>query len=210
MGSRYGLIVVFSTAVISAAVVSAPGHAQTQPGSLPAPTSLAPPPSAAQTPAPVAPPAPATRAAAPVTPAAPAQAVPITPPLVSSATTGTPSATQLPNASQVSPDLMKPAVTPLVANRRDTLPIETKPGAGLHQTSIGVPRTLAEALAATYANQPLLQAERAKVRATDENVPAALAGWRPTVQFAGSGGYVACVTRCYSYTLRLIANSPAP
>jgi hypothetical protein len=33
----------------------------------------------------------------------------------------------------------------------------------------GVPRTLAEALAATYANQPALQAERAKLRATDEN-----------------------------------------
>ena len=55
---------------------------------------------------------------------------------------------------------------------------------GLHETSIGVPRTLSEALAATYANQPILQAERAKLRATDENVPAALAGWRPTVQSA--------------------------
>jgi outer membrane protein len=52
-----------------------------------------------------------------------------------------------------------------------------------------VPRTLAEALAATYANQPALQAERAKLRATDENVPAALAGWRPTVILAANGGY---------------------
>ena len=53
----------------------------------------------------------------------------------------------------------------------------------------GVPHTLAEALAATYANQPALQAERAKLRATDENVPQALAGWRPTVVLAGTAGY---------------------
>ncbi|MBS0644261.1 MAG: TolC family outer membrane protein [Proteobacteria bacterium] len=52
-----------------------------------------------------------------------------------------------------------------------------------------VPRTLAEALAATYSNQPALQAERAKLRATDENVPTALAGWRPTVVLAGTTGY---------------------
>jgi outer membrane protein len=51
------------------------------------------------------------------------------------------------------------------------------------------PRTLAEALAATYANQPALQAERAKLRATDEGVPTALAGWRPTVVLAGTAGY---------------------
>ena len=50
--------------------------------------------------------------------------------------------------------------------------------------TIGVPHTLAEALAATYAYQPALQAERAKLRATDENVPTALAGWRPTVIMA--------------------------
>jgi outer membrane protein len=53
----------------------------------------------------------------------------------------------------------------------------------------GIPRTLAEALAATYANQPALQAERAKLRATDENVPQALSGWRPTVTMAGTLGY---------------------
>jgi outer membrane protein len=52
-----------------------------------------------------------------------------------------------------------------------------------------VPHTLIEALAATYSNQPALQAERAKLRATDENVPTALAGWRPTVVLAGSTGY---------------------
>jgi outer membrane protein len=70
---------------------------------------------------------------------------------------------------------------------------------GLRQTSIGVPRTLVEALAATYSNQPTLLAERAKLRATDESVPTALAGWRPTVQFSGGTGYGSGVTRSYSF-----------
>ena len=51
------------------------------------------------------------------------------------------------------------------------------------------PRTLAEALAASYANNPQLQAARAQLRAMDENVPQALAGWRPTVVVAGTAGY---------------------
>ena len=62
----------------------------------------------------------------------------------------------------------------------------------------GTPHTLAEALAATYANQPALQAERAKLRATDENVPQALAGWRPTVVLAGTAGYGDGMSRAYS------------
>jgi len=53
-------------------------------------------------------------------------------------------------------------------------------------------------LAATYANQPALQAERAKLRATDENVPQALAGWRPTVVLAGTAGYGDGMSRAYS------------
>lgn len=50
------------------------------------------------------------------------------------------------------------------------------------------PRTLQEALGATYSNNPTLQAARASLRATDENVPGALAGWRPTVTVTGSTG----------------------
>ncbi|WP_428530804.1 TolC family outer membrane protein [Rhodopila sp.] len=61
-----------------------------------------------------------------------------------------------------------------------------------------VPHTLSEALAATYSNQPALQAERAKLRATDENVPTALAGWRPTVVLAGSAGSGDGVSRAYN------------
>ncbi|HUZ65927.1 MAG TPA: TolC family outer membrane protein [Acetobacteraceae bacterium] len=56
------------------------------------------------------------------------------------------------------------------------------------------PRTLNEALAAAYSNNPTLQAERAKLRATDENVPQALAGWRPTVVLSGTAGYVGGTT----------------
>lgn len=62
----------------------------------------------------------------------------------------------------------------------------------------GTPRTLAEALAATYATQPALLAERAKLRATDENVPQALSGWRPTVVMAGTAGYGDGFSRTYS------------
>jgi len=50
-------------------------------------------------------------------------------------------------------------------------------------------RTLQEALAITYATNPALQAQRALLRATDENVPAALAGWRPTISISANAGY---------------------
>ena len=50
-------------------------------------------------------------------------------------------------------------------------------------------QTLREALAAAYANNPSLLAARAQLRAVDENVPQALAGWRPTVSMTGSTSY---------------------
>jgi outer membrane protein len=50
-------------------------------------------------------------------------------------------------------------------------------------------QTLNESLAAAYANNPTLQAERANLRSVDENVPQALAGWRPTVTVGASAGY---------------------
>ncbi|AHJ62761.1 Type I secretion outer membrane protein [Granulibacter bethesdensis] len=51
------------------------------------------------------------------------------------------------------------------------------------------PVTLREALAAAYSTNPTLLAERAKLRSTDENVPAALSGWRPTVTVSAGPGY---------------------
>nr|WP_294520928.1 TolC family outer membrane protein [uncultured Rhodopila sp.] len=76
-----------------------------------------------------------------------------------------------------------------------------------HAALTGVPHTLAEALAMTYSNQPALQAERAKLRATDENVPTALAGWKPQVTLAGTAGYGDGVTRAYTPTLQTVVNS---
>jgi outer membrane protein len=49
--------------------------------------------------------------------------------------------------------------------------------------------TLTEALAAAYTNNPTLQAQRARLRETDESVPQALSGWKPTVTFTGSTGF---------------------
>jgi len=45
--------------------------------------------------------------------------------------------------------------------------------------------TLSEALAAAYASNPGLKAERAKLRAVDEQVPQALSGFRPTLEASG-------------------------
>jgi outer membrane protein len=52
-----------------------------------------------------------------------------------------------------------------------------------------VPHTLADALGIAYETNPQLTGERAKVRATDENLPSALAGWRPTITVAASDGF---------------------
>lgn len=59
--------------------------------------------------------------------------------------------------------------------------------AALSATPAGA-QTLQEALAQAYNNNPTLLAARAQLRAVDENVPQALAGWRPTVVLAGSYG----------------------
>ncbi|MGH7033743.1 MAG: TolC family protein, partial [Stellaceae bacterium] len=48
--------------------------------------------------------------------------------------------------------------------------------------------TLAEALASAYDSNPQVLGERATLRATDEGVPQALSGWRPTVTFQGGIG----------------------
>jgi outer membrane protein len=55
--------------------------------------------------------------------------------------------------------------------------------------ALAQPHTLQDALSAAYSNNPTLQAARAQLRSTDEGVPQALAGWRPTIAVAGSLGY---------------------
>jgi outer membrane protein len=51
-------------------------------------------------------------------------------------------------------------------------------------------QTLQEALARAYSNNPTLLAARAQLRATDEGVPQALSGWRPSVTITGSYGVI--------------------
>jgi outer membrane protein len=49
--------------------------------------------------------------------------------------------------------------------------------------------TIEAALVRAYQTNPQLNAQRAFVRATDENVPQALSGYRPKVSITASGGY---------------------
>ncbi len=95
-----------------------------------------------------------------------------------------------------------PAGTPAAGPRRAAVaqPMPAgAPRAGVAAPSQpGAPHTLAEALALTYSNQPALLAERAKLRATDENVPQALSGWRPTVVMAGTAGYGDGMSRAFT------------
>jgi outer membrane protein len=48
--------------------------------------------------------------------------------------------------------------------------------------------TLEQALAQAYQNNPQLNSQRAVVRATDEGVPQALSGYKPTVRVTGTVG----------------------
>ena len=58
-------------------------------------------------------------------------------------------------------------------------------GGLLMQAAVTRADTLPEALALTYLNNPTLNAARAGQRATDEQVPQALSGWRPTITVNG-------------------------
>lgn len=59
-------------------------------------------------------------------------------------------------------------------------------GAGLARPAGA--ETVIDALVAAYRDNPTLEAQRAALRATDETVPQALAGWRPTVTGMGAAG----------------------
>ena len=60
--------------------------------------------------------------------------------------------------------------------------------------------TLEWALVQAYQNNPSLNAQRASLRATDENVPQALSGYRPKLSVTANGGYN------YSDTLAHVVN----
>lgn len=71
---------------------------------------------------------------------------------------------------------------------RRVVSVSVAAGIGVFAAAAAHAETLAEALVSTYNTNPLLLAERANLRAVDEGVPQALAGWRPTVTFNGSAG----------------------
>ena len=56
-------------------------------------------------------------------------------------------------------------------------------------SSAAVADTLEWALVQAYQNNPSLNAQRASLRATDENVPQALSGYRPKVSITANGGF---------------------
>ena len=58
-----------------------------------------------------------------------------------------------------------------------------------HREAMAQVHTLQEAFGAAYSNNPTLQSSRAQLRATDEGVPQALAGWRPTIVTSSTVGY---------------------
>ncbi len=70
---------------------------------------------------------------------------------------------------------------------RHWLVIATLAGAAwLAGTTGSGAQTLQDALVAAYLTNPDLEAQRAALRATDELVPEALSGWRPTLAITGS------------------------
>jgi outer membrane protein len=61
--------------------------------------------------------------------------------------------------------------------------------------------TLTEALAAAYYNNATLQEQRAALRQADENVPAAVSGWRPTITLNGTAGRITGTTKELSQSI---------
>lgn len=67
--------------------------------------------------------------------------------------------------------------------------------------------TLTEALAAAYYNNATLQEQRAALRQADENVPAAISGWRPTVTLNGTAGRITGTTTELSSATGFVGNT---
>jgi outer membrane protein len=68
--------------------------------------------------------------------------------------------------------------------------------------------TLQDALIEAYQTNPQLLSERAHLRAVDENVPQALANWRPTVSFAGAAGADRTTNSPYQPSLTYLLAGP--
>ncbi len=71
-------------------------------------------------------------------------------------------------------------------------------------------QTLQQALALAYTYNPTLTAARAGLRAADENVPTALAGWRPQITVTGGPGYATGKLETFSDSFGVAQYSPSP
>src|SRR3954470_22169402 len=61
-------------------------------------------------------------------------------------------------------------------------------------------QSLEDALANAYVSNPTIESQRAQLRATDELVPQALSGYRPTVEAGANAGYSRALNRTTSTT----------
>jgi outer membrane protein len=102
-----------------------------------------------------------------------------------------PSASSISEASHIATNGGTKAYWPGAWRRRNGAGLIGIAGAALWLIA-GIPQasgqTLTQALAEAYNTNPQLLAQRALLRATDEQVPQALSGWRPTVNFTGQMG----------------------
>jgi outer membrane protein len=81
-------------------------------------------------------------------------------------------------------------------------------GAAIAATCTVVPAdTLEWALVQAYQNNPSLNAQRASLRATDENVPQALSGYRPKLSVTANGGYNYSNTLSHSVNQSVFPNT---
>jgi outer membrane protein len=71
----------------------------------------------------------------------------------------------------------------------------------------GAADTLEWALVQAYQNNPSLNSQRASLRATDENVPQALSGYRPKLSVTASGGYAYSNTLSNSVNQQVFPNT---
>src|ERR1700674_1952270 len=71
-------------------------------------------------------------------------------------------------------------------------------------------QTLEQAITAAYVNNPPLNAQRAALRATDENVPKALSGYRPTVTGAAGAAKTALTTTTNPQTIPILGGITIP
>lgn len=77
-----------------------------------------------------------------------------------------------------------------ISFRMIALALGTTALTGLAAAGPAASDTLTDALAAAYQTNPVLHGQRAALRATDEQVPQALSGWRPSLKAQGSYGAV--------------------